>query len=119
MDAGRATSATVAIAGVIGGFASLVLAITLIAAPTGIAPTSGCGPTRITQDAGFDPWTGQPRPRIIHGDCMGHIYDTVEPIPNELLGRTGLPWGSFVVIAGVLVGLAGGWLASRFWRDTA
>ena len=110
------TLATIAILGAVGAVAGIALAITLIAAPAGVAPTSGCGSATVVRDAGFDPWTGQPQGRVIQGWCIDREYVTESPVPNERLGRTGLPWGSLLVVGFALGGLVVGWIVGASTR---
>ena len=108
---------TIAITTAVGGLAGIVLPMTLMAAPTGIAPTSGCGPSTLVRDAGFDAWTGRPRGQIIEGRCMDHAYVSESPAPAKLIGRTGVPWASALTGGFALCGLLAGWVASRLERS--
>ena len=101
----------------IGCIAGIVLVI-VVARPMGILGTSACGPSTLVE-AGFDPWTGQPRGQVVQGSCMGHDYVTTSPIPNDLLGHVGLPWGSLVVVAATIVGGLACWVVARRLRQPA
>lgn len=108
----RTSIAEIAIPGGVGAFAGIVLAIMLMAAPTGTLWTSGCGPSTLVRSAGFDPWTGQPQGQIVQGWCMGHAYVTDSPIPNALLGHRGLPWASLLTLGFAIGGLVAGWVVA-------
>lgn len=101
---------TVAISTIAAGVGGFVLALTLTAAPTGILGTSACGPSTVVHEAGFDPWTGQPRGATIQGRCFDHAYVDTQPIPAELVGRTGFPWASALTVGVAAGGFVVGWV---------
>lgn len=108
VDRANEAVASGAIWAAIGMFAGFVLALTLMPPPAGVAPTSACGPSELIRDAGLDPWTGEAHGRVIQGRCMDHEYVTEDPVPDELRGRTGLPWASLLVAGFGVGGLAVG-----------
>ena len=108
---------TVVFSTIAGGVAGIVLAITLMGPPTGVQPASGCGPATLIRDAGFDPWTGQPRGDVIEGRCIDHDYVDERPLPAALVGRTGFPWASAMALGSGLGGLIVGWALWRLQRS--
>jgi hypothetical protein len=101
-------------AAVIGAVVAIVLSAFLSGGVTGILSTSGCGPTRLLQEAGFDPWTGLPRGRIVEVQCLfGPIIEN-QDVPADLAGRRGIPWATVLTIGSGLLGagLALSWTRS-------
>jgi len=101
-------------AAVIGAVFGIVLSAFLSAGATGILSTSGCGPTHLLQEAGFDPWTGLPHGPIVEVECIRGPLIENQDVPADLAGRRGIPWATVLTIGS---GLLGAGLALR-WTGT-
>jgi hypothetical protein len=106
--------ATITISLLIGAAAAVVLVV--LARPTNILVTGGCGYITVVQEAGFDPWTGQPQGQVTQSNCLGDDQVYSSPPPEELLGQAALPWGSFLAVVGALVGLGLGLVIRQLVR---
>jgi hypothetical protein len=86
---------------------------------TGTVPTvlstTGCGTQRVVQEAGFDPWTGQPHGPTMDVDCFGTLVEHWD-VPAELAGRWGIPWATVLAIGGALLGAGAAMVSTRLPR---
>jgi hypothetical protein len=88
------------------GLAALV-AVFLSSRTTDVLSTSTCN-VHVLQDAGFDPWTGAPRPQVAMVNCAGPPAVRAQYMPPELVDQRGIPWATMLTIAAGLAGAAFG-----------
>lgn len=112
MQRNRDVFVTTGIGAIVGLAAALALGV-LLASPTGILLTGGCGFITVVRDSGFDPWTGQPRGQVTRSNCFDAQSEYTSPPPEEIAGRRGLPWATLIVAGFTLGGLGAGLAGKR------
>lgn len=98
---------TVLATGLIAAGLAVLVAVFLSSRTTAVLSTTTCN-VHVLQDAGFDPWTGEPRPQIAMVNCAGPPAVRAENMPAELVGQRGIPWATLLAIGAGLVGVAFG-----------